>query len=128
MHLKHLQELTKLTEAAGGFFTEAKGYSDAGEFTDEFYDLFTQVTKMKKVMKNEKWLNYLKLTDFSQQTSTETSGRDAIKAIVALEAALQAIDKEFDRINGHEDDDLPNDGLDNLADVDRENDVELKGK
>ena len=55
MHLKHLQELTNLNEAAGGFFTEAKGYSDSSEFTAEFYgELFTQVTKMKKVMKDPK--------------------------------------------------------------------------
>lgn len=118
MHLKQLQELTQLTEASGGFFTEAKGYSDSGEFTDEFYDLFAQVTKMKKVMKNEKWLGYLKLTDFNMSTNTEDLGRDAIKAIVALEAALQAIDKEFDKANGHDDgdDELPNDGLDDDQD------------
>lgn len=102
MSLKHLKEFSQITEAtAGGFFTEAKGYSDSGEFTDEFYDLFAQVTKMKKVMKNQKWVDYMKLTDFSMQTSTEDYAREAIKAIVALEAALQGIDRELDRANGH---------------------------
>lgn len=119
MSLKHLQELTSITEAtSGGFFTEAKGYSDSGEFTDEFYDLFAQVTKMKKVMKNAKWLDYMKITDMNLGTSTQESARDAIKAIVALEAALQEIDKDFDRANGHEDENanMPNDGLDSLED------------
>lgn len=114
MQLKHLQEFTNINEAAsgGGFFTEAKGYSDSGEFTDEFYDLFAQVTKMKKVMKNQKWVDYMKLTDFNMGTSTEDSAREAIKAIVALEAALTQIDKEFDRANGHDDDEPINDGFD----------------
>lgn len=118
MNLKHLQELTQINEANGGFFTEAKGYSDSGEFTDEFYDLFTQSTKMKKVMKNPKWIEYMRLTDFNMGTSTVDLARDAIKAIVALEAALQAIDKEFDKANGHDDgdDELPDDGLDNEDD------------
>jgi len=106
MQLKHLQELTHIAEAtAGGFFTEAKGYSDSGEFTDEFYDLFAQVTKMKKVMKNEKWLNYLKMGDINNDTSTQDPARDAIRAILALEDALHAIDKEFDKANGHDEQD-----------------------
>lgn len=106
MHLKHLQELTHIAEATGGgFFTEAKGYSDSGEFTDEFYDLFALATKMKKVMKNEKWLNYLKMGDMNNDTNTQEHARDAIRAIVTLEAALQAIDKEFDEANGHADQD-----------------------
>jgi hypothetical protein len=113
MSLKYLQELTQINEAtAGGFFAEAKSYSDSGEFTDEFYDLFAQVTKMKKVMKNQKWLDYMKLTDFNMSTQTEPEAREAIKAIVALEAALTAIDKEFDRANGHDDsDDVMGDGF-----------------
>lgn len=128
MSLKHLQELTNITEAtSGGFFTEAKGYSDSGEFTDEFYDLFAQVTKMKKIMKNAKWLDYMKMTDFNMSTSTESHGRQAIKAIVALESALQAIDKEFDKANGHNDgdDEVPNDGLDSLnADYEEQDDID----
>lgn len=121
MQLKYLQEFTQIAEASGGFFTEAKGYSDAGEFTDEFYDLFAQVTKMKKVMKNEKWLSYLKLSDIDKSTSTQEFGRDAIKAIIALEEALQLIDREFDRAKGHSEDGagddadtMPNDGLDDV--------------
>lgn len=104
MSLKKLQEMTLITEIAngGGFFTEGKGYSDSGEFTDEFYDLFAQVTKMKKVMKNQKWLDYMKLSDYHMSTNTEDPARDAIKAIVALEEALNKIDREFDRANGHD--------------------------
>ncbi len=114
MHLKHLQELTNIVEAtSGGFFTEAKGYTDSSEFTDEFYGLFQQTTKMKMVMKNQKWLDYMKMSDMNNDTNTVQYSRDAIKAIVALENALQAIDKEFDKANGH-DDDMPNDGLDDL--------------
>lgn len=123
--------MTELNEATGGFFTEAKGYSDSGEFTDEFYDLFAQVTKMKKVMKNSKWLDYMKLTDFNMSTRTEDHARDAIKAIVALENALSAIDREFDRANGHDggdenEDEGINDGFGDDPDLDRENDEEVK--
>ena len=105
MTMVHLKELMRITEATsgGGFFTEANGYSDSGEFTNEFYDLFGQVTKMKKIMKNQKWIDYMKLTDFNNDTSTEQHARDAIKAIVALEKCLNEIDAEFDKANGHSD-------------------------
>ena len=107
MHLKHLQEMTQISEATGsGFFTEAKGYDNSGEFTDEFYDLFQQVTKMKKIMKNQKWIDYMKLTDFNVGggTNTEQPARDAIKAVIALEKALNEIDAQMDKANGHSDD------------------------
>ena len=108
MKLRHLQELTQSAEAVngGGFFTEAKGYTDSSEFTDEFYgELFAQVTKMKKIMKNQKWMDYMKLTDFNMGTDAEEPARAAIKAVVELEKALQRIDNEFDKANGHGSDD-----------------------
>lgn len=109
---KNLQEFTQLNEATGaGFFAEAKGYDNSSDFTDEFYDLFAQVTKMKKIMKNEKWINYMKLTDFNAGTHTEEPARDAIKAVIALEKALNSIDTEFDKANGHENDQPNNDGI-----------------
>lgn len=102
MHLKHLKEMTILAEAGAGFFSEAKQYSDSGEFTDEFYDLFAQVTKMKKVMKHPKWVEYMKASDRNLGTSVEGSARDAVRAITDLENALIDIDREFDRANGDE--------------------------
>jgi hypothetical protein len=99
MDLKHLKNLTTLNEAGNGFFSEAKQYSDSGEFTDEFYDLFAQVTKMKKVMKHPKWIEYMRATDRNSDTMTEGSARDAIKAITDLEDNLKDIDREFDRLN-----------------------------
>ena len=81
---------------------------------------------MKKVMKNQKWLDYMKLTDFNMSTSTEQPARDAIKAIVALEAALNEIDREFDKANGHDDDgdgDNINDGFGGDDDPDMDHDT-----
>ncbi|WP_407307855.1 hypothetical protein [Acinetobacter sp.] len=132
MKLKHLQEFTQINEASGGgFFTEARGYSDSGEFTDEFYDLFAQVTKMKKVMKNQKWIDYMKLTDFNMDTSCETPARDAIKAVVALEDALNQIDREFDHANGHSSDEDDSDEMSDDVfndDADLDDTVPSKGK
>jgi hypothetical protein len=108
MHLKNLQEMTKINEvtSGGGFFTEAKGYSDSGEFTDEFYGLFQQSTKMKMIMKNQKWMDYMKMSDYHTMDSTcQDAAKDAIRAVIALENALQRIDKAFDKINGVDDDD-----------------------
>jgi hypothetical protein len=104
MTLKYLKELTSLTEAVRGpgFFQEARSYSDSGEFTEEFYELFNQVTKMKKIMKHPKWLDWMESTDRNADTNTEGHARDAIRAIVDLEAALTDIDHEFDRMNGHD--------------------------
>lgn len=100
MALTNLKEMMIIKEAGPGFFSEAKQYGDSGEFTDEFYDLFAFVTKMKKVMKHPKWLDYMKATDRnSTDSETEAPAREAIKAIVDLEDALQAIDREFDRMN-----------------------------
>ena len=100
MDLKNLKEMMMIKEAGAGFFSEAKQYSDSGEFTDEFYDLFAQVTKMKKVMKHPKWLDYMKATDRNTSSATEGSAKDAIRAITDLEDALHTIDREFDRANG----------------------------
>lgn len=112
MTLKHLKELTSLTEAVRGpgFFQEARSYSDSGEFTEEFYELFAQVTKMKKIMKHPKWLDWMQMTDRNFDSNTEDPAKQAIHAIVDLENALTDIDREFDRLNGHErpvDDDTP---------------------
>ena len=100
MDLKTLKEMVLINEVGTGFFSEAKNYGDSGEFTDEFYDLFAQVTKMKKVMKHPKWLEYMKASDRNLGAKTEGSAKDAIKAITDLEDNLHDIDREFDRING----------------------------
>jgi hypothetical protein len=94
----HLKEMV----SGPGFFSEAKQYSDSSEFTDEFYSLFEQVTKMKKIMKNPKWLEYMKMADRNLDIATESAARDAIKAVSDLENALHDIDDEFDRANGEE--------------------------
>jgi len=103
MDLTKLKEMMLINEAGPGFFSEAKNYSDSGEFTDEFYDLFAQVTKMKKVMKNPKWMEYMKASDRNLGSMTEGAAKDAIKAITALEDSLKAIDREFDKLNGADD-------------------------
>lgn len=103
MELKKLQEMVLIKEAGPGFFSEAKQYSDVGEFTDEFYDLFAQVTKMKKVMKHPKWMEYMKAMDRNNDANVEGSARDAIKAITDLEDNLVDIDRAFDRMNGSSD-------------------------
>jgi hypothetical protein len=98
--LTHLREMTGLTEAAGpGFFSEAKQYNDSGEFTDEFYDIFAQVNKMKKVMKHPKWMEFMKATDRNSDASLTGPAKDAISAVTDLENALIDIDREFDRVN-----------------------------
>lgn len=101
MDLNTLKEMMLINEAGPGFFSEAKNYSDSGEFTDEFYDLFAQVTKMKKVMKHPKWLEYMKASDRTLGTITEGLAKDAVKSISDLEDNLRDIDREFDRINNN---------------------------
>lgn len=99
MHLKHLKEMTILHEAGAGFFSEAKQYSDSGEFTDEFYKMFKAVNDMKAVMKHPKWLEYMKASDRNLGTTVEGAAKDAIRAITDLENALIDIDRDFDRVN-----------------------------
>lgn len=104
MQLTHLKQMTELTEATGpGFFSEAQHYEDSGEFTNEFYDIFHQVNKMKKIMKHPKWLEYMKATDRNFSTSTVSAARQALNAVTDLETALIEIDREFDRANGDDD-------------------------
>lgn len=124
MSLKYLKELSALVEVTGsgpGFFSEAKQYSDSGEFTDEFYQLFEQVTKMKKIMKHPKWIEYMKATDRNYGTNTEGAAREAIGHIASLEDALHTIDREFDQVDNtgskHVQDGEP-DGIDTDGDED----------
>lgn len=97
---KHLKEFTQIDEAVmgAGFFQEAKQYSDADEFFDEFYALFDQVTKLKKVMKAPKWMEWMRASDRDAGTNTEDAAHDAITAVTELEANLSDIDREFDRV------------------------------
>lgn len=120
MHLKHLQEFTRIDEAVSGhgFFQEAEQYAKPGDFTDEFYDLLMQITKMKKVMKNPRWLSYMQVSDQRLDTSTAQPAVDAIKAISALEKALTTIDQQFDAVNGTSSDDSPPDDADSDPAVD----------
>lgn len=101
MPLESLKEMVLLNEVGPGFFSEASHYGDHGQFTDEFYDLFTQVQKMKKVMKSPKWVGYMEATDRTQGTMMAGSARDAVKAITDLEDHLRDIDREFDRLNNN---------------------------
>lgn len=98
MTFKHLKELTEAV-TGHGFFQEARLYSDSGEFKDEFYELFAQVTKMKKVMKHPKWLEYMKATDRNFDADTEGPAKSAIRAVTDLEDALTEIDRQFDRLD-----------------------------
>jgi len=102
MAFTHLKELVSLNESrpGNGFFQEARQYGDQSEFSDEFYDLLTQITKMKKVMKNPKWIDYMQTFDRQNDSSTEGPAKDAIAAITSLEDALTDIDREFDRASG----------------------------
>ena len=102
MDLKHLKKMMNLNEAGPGFFSEAKQYSDSGEFTDEFYDVFAQVNKIKKIMKHPKWLEYMKASDRNLGTNVEGAAKDAVRAITDLENALIDIDRDFDRVNQDE--------------------------
>ena len=113
MALKNLKEMMLIKEVGPGFFNEAKHYNDSGEFSDEFYDLFMQVTKMKKIMKHPKWVEYMRAFDRENSSNTEASARDVIKAVTELEDNLQDIDREFDRArpSGRQDVQVEDDGL-----------------
>ena len=99
MALTKLKEMVLINEAGAGFFSEAKQYEDSGQFTDEFYDLFAQVTKMKKIMKHPKWIEYMRAADRNANARTESAARDAVRAVTDLENSLIDIDREFDRVN-----------------------------
>jgi len=100
MDLTNLKEMMLIKEAGAGFFSEAKQYNDAGEFSDEFYDLFAQVTKMKKIMKHPKWMEYMRTLDRTGGSMAVGSAQDAIKAVTDLEDHLKDIDREMDRLSG----------------------------
>ena len=76
---------------------EAKEYSDSSDFTDEFYGIVQQVAKMKQAMKNQRWMNWMKITDDNFGTDTQTPARSAITAINSLDAQLSDIDDELDK-------------------------------
>ena len=99
--LRRLQELTALSEAtaAFGFFQEVESYADPGKFQDEFSSLYEQITKMKKVMKHPKWLEWMRMTERNTDAVVTEAARTAIEAITQLEDALRAIEGEFDRLS-----------------------------
>lgn len=78
---------------------EGKEYADSAEFTDEFYGMMQTVAKLKQIVKNPRWLNWLKTTDTNFATDVVEPGKQFIGAINDADSALRAIDEEFDKAN-----------------------------
>jgi hypothetical protein len=78
---------------------EGKEFEDSAEFTDEFYGIMQDITKMKGKMKAPRWMAWMRTTDENFGTSCESPARAAITAIGNLEAQIQDIDAEFDKID-----------------------------
>jgi hypothetical protein len=77
--------------------TEAKDYSDSGEFTDEFYGIVQSVAKIKQLVKNPRWMAWMKTTDSNFATSTVEPAKNFVSAINDADRALSEIDEEFDK-------------------------------
>lgn len=80
-----------------GLITEAKDYSDSGEFTDEFYGIVQSVAKIKQLVKNPRWMAWMKTTDSNFATSTVEPAKNFVSAINDADRALSEIDEEFDK-------------------------------
>jgi hypothetical protein len=80
-----------------GQLNEGKDYADSAEFTDEFYSLFDLTTKMKTIMKNPRWMKWMKTTDNNSGVETEDPALGAIDALNNLEAQLRDVDAELDK-------------------------------
>ena len=76
---------------------EAKEYSDSSAFSDELFDLKKQVAGIQGVMKNPRWMNWMKITDTNFGTDTQTPASSAITAINSLDAQLSDLDNELDK-------------------------------
>ncbi len=76
---------------------EADEFDDSAEFTEEFYGIMQDVTKMKKKMKAARWMAWMKSTDENHSTECQAKAKNAIAAVVFLEDTLKAVDDELEK-------------------------------
>lgn len=99
MSLSNLKEMTRIKEARQRLTEASSSYDDSSEFTDEFYTMAQDISKMKKQMKNARWMDWMKSTDSNFGTSTVSVAQKAIDAINALDRAFADLDEQFDEAN-----------------------------
>ena len=89
-------ELNRLKELAG-ILNEAKDYNDSSEFTEDYIDVMENLLKIYKIVKTEKWKNWVKVTEQNYDVKTiDTFNKfydDFKRAFLKFEDFKKEIDK-----------------------------------
>lgn len=90
MLVMQMNEEQSLSEATGN-------YDGSVDFTAELNKLEARVVDVKTIVKNPRWIQYLKATDNNFGTNCEGIGKDVISSLNELDASLSELEDELDR-------------------------------
>lgn len=62
-------EITRLKELAG-VLNESKHYSSSAEFTEDYLTVMENLLEINKIIKTEKWKNWVKVTEQNYDVKT----------------------------------------------------------
>lgn len=83
------------TVTEGRRLTEAKDYSDSGEFTDELFDISSHISKMKQITRQPRWTNWMQVTDDNYSTSCVALNKDFAVKLGELDKAFDSLEDEL---------------------------------
>lgn len=92
-----LSQVNEGQSSVGSILAEGSTYADSADFTDEFFTLHEKVNSLEKVMKNPRWMAWMKTTDQNFGTECEGHAKDAKDALTALKNSLNQVGEQLDQ-------------------------------
>ncbi len=75
---------------------EGKSYSDSAEFTEEFYGMHNKLLDIKRIVKSDRWMDWMKVTDHNHLTNCVESAKRVVEATGELYTAFDELEGQLD--------------------------------
>lgn len=71
-------------------------YQDSAEFTNDFYTVHDQLTKMQELVNSEKWVAWMNITDENYMTSCAAESENFAEALNQAVAIFQHLVEQIE--------------------------------
>lgn len=78
-----------------GLIVEGKDYEDSGDFTDELFTVADHINKMKQIVRQPRWMNWMRVTDDNFGTSAAALNQDFTAKLKEVDTAFTALENEL---------------------------------
>lgn len=75
---------------------EGKNYADSSEFTEEFYGISNKILDIKRVVKSQRWMDWMRVTDHNYNTECVAHAKEVTSATDALYKAFDELEGQID--------------------------------